>query len=143
MKYMAYHLVVTSCIGKSDRWTFSIKGPASSVEELHLNYEFRGSLQGAVDTIFGRKFYSVIAPPNAGRRLNVTLLPEKNFNAILRIFDDRGGTLVPMGNTQGAAHILSYEGVNPGRTYFICVEGNSAGQRYGIGNYQLLVELVK
>ncbi len=142
---MVYHLVITPCISKVDSWTFSINGPSSFGEELHLNYDFKGSLQGTVNNIYGRRFYSVTVPPNAGRRLIATLLPEQNFNGVLRLFDDKGGTLIPSANTpsEGAINILTYEGAIPGRTYFICVEGNSANQHQGIGSYELRVEFIK
>ncbi len=54
----------------------------------------------------------------------MTLLPEQNFNAFLRLFDDRGDTLVPSANTSndGAINVLTYQGVIPGRAYFICVK---------------------
>jgi hypothetical protein len=142
---MAYHLVITPCISRIDNWTFSINGPSSSGGELHLNDDFRGSIQDTISRIYDRRFYLVTAPLNASRRLIVTLLPEQNFNGLLRLFDDRGNTLVPSANNlnDGAIDVLTYRGVIPGRTYYICVEGYSANRHQGTGSYELRVELLK
>ncbi len=142
---MDYHLVITPCISKIDSWTFSINGPSSFGEELHLNYDLRGSVQGTINNIFGRRFYSATAPLNAGRRLIATLLPEPSFSGFLRLFDDRGDTLVLSANAPngGAIKVLTYEGVIPGRVYFICVEGKGTNQHQGIGSYELRVEFVR
>ena len=104
----------------------------------------RGSIQGTIHSIYDRKFYSVTAPLNAGRRLIVTLLPDQNFNGLLRLFDDKGDTLVPSANNRkdGATDVLTYRGVIPGQAYYICVEGYSADQHEGTGNYELRVEFV-
>ena len=142
---MAYHLVVTPCISKINNWTFSINGPPSSGEVLHLNKDFRGSTQGTINSIHGRRFYSVTASLNAGRSLIVTLLPKQNFNGLLRLFNDKGDTLVPSANNQddGAIDVLTYGEVIPGQAYYICVEGYSANRHQGTGNYELRVEFVK
>ena len=142
---MAYHLVITPCISNINSWTFSINGPSSSGDELHLNNDFRGSIQGTINSIYDRRFYLVTAPLNAGRRLIVTLLPEQNFNGFLRLFDDKGDTLVPSANNlnDGAIDVLTYGEVIPGQAYYICVEGYSANQHQGTGNYELRVEFVK
>ena len=142
---MAYHLVITPCISKIDSWTFSINGPSSFGDELHLNYDFRGSIQGTINSIYDRRFYLITAPLNAGRRLIVSLLPEQNFNGLLRLFDDRGNTLVPSANNlnDGAIDVLTYGGVIPGRAYYICVEGYSANQHQGTGSYELRAEFAK
>jgi len=142
---MAYHLVITPCISKINSWTFSINGPSSSGDELHLNYDLKGSIQGTISSIYERRFYLVTAPMNAGRRLIATLLPEQNFNGLLRLFDDRGDTLVPSANNldDGAIDVLTYGGVIPGRAYYICVEGYSANQHQGTGSYELRVEFIK
>jgi len=141
---MAYHLVTTPCISNIHGWGFSISGPSSSGEELHLDNDSRGSIQGTINSIYDRKFYSVTAPLNAGRRLIVTLLPDQNFNGLLRLFDDKGDTLVPSANNRkdGATDVLTYRGVIPGQAYYICVEGYSADQHEGTGNYELRVEFV-
>jgi hypothetical protein len=142
---MAYHLVITPCISNIKSWTFSINGPSSSGDELHLNNDFRGSIQGAINSIYDRRFYLVTAPLNAGRRLIVTLLPKQNFNGLLRLFDEKGDTLVPSANNpnDGALDVLTYGKVIPGQAYYICVEGYSANQRQGTGNYELRVEFVE
>jgi len=142
---MAYHLVITPCISNINNWTFSINGPSSSGDELHLNNDFRGSIQGTINSIYDRRFYLVTAPLNAGRRLIVTLLPKQNFNGFLRLFDDKGDTLVPSANNlnDGAIDVLTYGEVIPGQAYYICVEGYSANQRQGTGNYELRVEFVE
>jgi hypothetical protein len=142
---MAYHLVVTPCISKINNWTFSINGPPSSGEVLHLNNDFRGSTQGTINSIHDRRFYLVTASLNAGRSLIVTLLPKQNFNGLLRLFNDKGDTLVPSANNQddGAIDVLTYGEVIPGQAYYICVEGYSANQHQGTGNYELRVEFVK
>jgi hypothetical protein len=141
----AYHLVVTPCIGKINHWTFSINGPSSSGDELYLNNDFRGSIQGIINRIHDRRFYLVTAPPIAGRRLIATLLPEQNFNGLLRLFNDKGDTLVPSANNlnDGAMDVLTYREAIPGQTYSICVEGYSANQHQGTGNYELRVEFVE
>ncbi len=150
MKYpvsggMAYHLVITPCISNVNRWTFSINGPSSSGEELQLNNDFRGSIQGTINSIYDRRFYVVTAPLNAGRRLIVTLLPEQNFNGLLRLFDAKGDTLVPSVNNpnDGAIDVLTYREAILGQTYYICVEGYGAKQHQGTGNYELRVEFVR
>ena len=142
---MAYHLVVTPCISKINNWTFSINGPPSSGDMLHLNNDFRGSTQGTINSVYDRKFYLVTASLNAGKRLIVTLLPKQNFNGLLRLFNDKGDTLVPSANNQddGAIDVLTYGEVNPGQAYYICVEGYSASEHQGTGNYDLRVEFVK
>jgi hypothetical protein len=142
---MAYHLVITPCISNINSWTFSINGPSSSGDELHLNNDFRGSIQGTINSIYDRRFYLVTAPLNAGRRLIVTLLPKQNFNGLLRLFDEKGDTLVPSANNpnDGAIDILTYGKVIPGQAYYICVEGYSENQRQGTGNYELRVEFVE
>lgn len=142
---MAYHLVITPCISNINSWTFSVNGPSSSGDELHLNNDFRGSIQGSINSIYDRRFYLVTAPLNAGRRLIVTLLPKQNFNGFLRLFNDKGDTLVPSANNlnDGAIDVLTYGEVIPGQAYYICVEGYSANQRQGTGNYELRVELVE
>ncbi len=142
---MAYHLVITPCISNVNRWTFSINGPSSSGDELQLNNEFRGSIQGAINGIYDRRFYLVTAPLNAGRRLIVTLLPEQNFNGVLRLFDAKGETLVPSVNNpnDGAIDVLTYREAIPGQAYYICVEGYSAKEHQGTGNYELRVEFVR
>ena len=142
---MAYHLVVTPCISKINNWTFSINGPSSSGDELQLNNDFRGSIQGIINRIHDRRFYLVTAPPNAGRKLIATLLPEQNFNGLLRLFNDKGDTLVPSANNlnDGAIDVLTYREAIPGQTYYICVEGYSANQHQGTGNYELRVEFVE
>ena len=142
---MAYHLVITPCISNINSWTFSINGPSSSGDELHLNNDFKGSMQGTINSIYDRRFYLVTAPLNAARRLIVTLLPEQNFNGLLRLFDDKGDTLVPSANNlnDGAIDVLTYGEVIPGQAYYICVEGYSANQHQGTGNYELRVEFVK
>jgi Y_Y_Y domain/Divergent InlB B-repeat domain/Glucodextranase, domain B len=142
---MAYHLVITPCISNIKGWTFSINGPSSSGDELPLNKDFRGRIQGTINSIYDRRFYLVTAPPNAGRRLIVTLLPEQNFNGLLRLFDDRGDTLVPSANNlnDGAIDVLTYGEVIPGQAYYICAEGYSANQRQGTGNYELRVEFIE
>ena len=142
---MAYHLVITPCISNINSWTFSINGPSSSGDELHLNNDFKGSMQGTINSIYDRRFYLVTAPLNAARRLIVTLLPEQKFNGLLRLFDDKGDTLVPSANNlnDGAIDVLTYGEVIPGQAYYICVEGYSANQHQGTGNYELRVEFVK
>ena len=142
---MAYHLVITPCISNINSWTFSINGPSSSGDELHLNNDFRGSIQGTINSIHDRRFYLVTAPLNAGRRLIVTLLPKQNFNGLLRLFDDKGDTFVPSANNvnNGAIDVLTYGEVIPGQAYYICVEGYSANQHQGTGDYELRVEFVK
>jgi len=142
---MAYHLVITPCISNINSWTFSINGPSSSGDELHLNNDFKGSIQGTINSIYDRRFYLVTAPLNAARGLIVTLLPEQNFNGLLRLFDDKGDTLVPSANNlnDGATDVLTYGKVIPGQAYYICVEGYSANQHQGTGNYELRVEFVK
>ena len=141
---MAYHLVITPCIGNINSWTFSINGPSSSGDELHLDNDFRGSTQGTINSIYDRRFYLVTAPLNAGGRLIVTLLPEQNFNGLLRLFDDKGDTLVPSANdlNDGAKDVLTYGKVNPEQAYYICVEGYGANRYQGTGNYELRVDFV-
>jgi len=75
----------------------------------------------------------------------LTLLPEQKFNGLLRLFDDKGDTLVPSANNpnDGAIDVLTYGEVISGQTYYICVEGYSTNQRQGTGNYELRVEFVK
>jgi hypothetical protein len=140
----AYHLVVTPCISKINHWAFSINGPSSSGGELYLNNDFRGGIQGIINSIHDRRFYLVTAPPNAGRRLIATLLPEQNFNGLLRLFNDKGDTLVPSANNlnDGDIDVLTYRAI-PGQTYSICVEGYSADQHQGTGSYELRVEFVE
>lgn len=142
---MPYHLVVTPCISEINNWTFSINGPPSSGDVLHLNNDFRGSTQGTINSIYDRRFYLVTASLNAGRRLIVTLLPKQNFNGLLRLFNNKGDTLVPSANNQddGAIDVLTYGEVIPGQAYYICVEGYSANQHQGTGNYELRVEFVE
>jgi hypothetical protein len=142
---MAYHLVITPCLDNVNGWAFSIKGPSSSADELPLNNRFRGRVQGTIHSIYDRRFYLVTAPLNAGRRLIVTLLPEQNFNGFLRLFDDRGDTLVPSANDlkDGAKDVLTYGKAIPGQTYYICVEGYSAKRHQGTGNYELRVEFAR
>ena len=142
---MAYHLVITPCIRTINNWTFSIKGPSSSGDELHLNNDFKGSIQGTLNSIYDRRFYLVTAPLNAAKGLLVTLLPEQNFNGLLRLFDDKGDPLVPSANNlnDGGIDVLTYGQVIPGHAYYICVEGYSANQHQGTGNYELRVEFVK
>jgi hypothetical protein len=110
-----------------------------------LTHDFKGSAHGAIHSIYDRKFYLVTAPSNAARGLIVTLLPEQKFNGLLRLFDDRGDTLVPSANSlnDGAIDVLTYGKVIPGQAYYICVEGYSASQHQGTGNYELRVEFVK
>jgi hypothetical protein len=141
----AYHLVITPCVSNINSWTFSINGPSSSGDEVHLNNDFKGSMQGTINSINDRRFYLVTAPLNAARGLIVTLLPEQNFNGLLRLFDDKGDTLVPSANNlhDGAIDVLTYGEVIPGQAYYICVEGYSANQHQGTGNYELRVEFVK
>jgi hypothetical protein len=141
----AYHLVVTPCISKINSWTFSINGPSSFGDELHLNNDLKGSIQDTIDSIYDRRFYLVTAPLNAARRLIVTLLPEQKFNGLLRFFDDKGETLVPSANNQndGDITVLTYGDVIPGRAYYICVEGYSAKRHQATGSYELRVEFVK
>jgi len=142
---MAYHLVITPCISNISGWTFSINGPSSSAEELHLNNRFRGRIQGAINSIYDRRFYLVTAPLNAGRRLIVTLLPKQNFNGLLRLFDEKGDTLVSSANdlNDGAKDVLTYGKAIPEQAYYICVEGYRANRYQGTGNYELRVEFVK
>jgi hypothetical protein len=142
---VAYHLVITPCTRNINHWTYSINGPSSSGGEVHLNYDFKGSMQGTVNSIYDRRFYLVTAPLNAARGLIVTLLPEQNFNGLLRLFDDKGDILVPSANNpnDGAIDVLTYGEVIPGQAYYICVEGYSANQHQGAGNYELRVEFVK
>ena len=75
----------------------------------------------------------------------MTLLPEQNFNGFLRLFDDKGDTLVPSANdlNDGAKDILTYGKAIPGQAYYICVEGYSANQHQGTGNYELRVEFAR
>jgi len=56
---MAYHLVITPCISNINSWTFSINGPSSSGDEVHLNNDFKGSMQGTINSIYDRRFYLV------------------------------------------------------------------------------------
>jgi hypothetical protein len=140
MKYpvsgsMAYHLVITPCISNVNGWTFSINGPPSSADELHLNDRFRGRIQGTIHSIYDRRFHTVTAPLSAGRRLVVTLLSDQNFNGFLRLFDDKGKILVPSANSP-----LTYGNAIPGQAYYICVEGYSTKKHQGTGNYELRVE---
>jgi len=141
----AYHLVVTPCVSKINHWTFSINGPSSSGDELQLDNNFKGSIQGIIHTMHSRRFYSVTAPPNAGRRLIVTLLPEQNFSGLLRLFNDKGDTLVFSANNLNDEAIdgLTYREATPGQTYYICVEGYSADRHQGTGSYELRVEFVE
>ena len=142
---MAYHLLVTPCINDIKNWTFSINGPPSSGDMLHLNNNFRATTQGAINTIHDRGFYSVTPSLNAGRRLIATLLPNQNFNGLLRLFNDKGETLVASANNQedGAVDVLTHVEVIPGQVYYICVEGYSANRHQGTGNYELRVEFVE
>jgi hypothetical protein len=142
---MAYHLVITPCLSNVQSWAFSIKGPSSSADELRLDNDFRGSVQGVITSGYERRFYFVTAPPDVGRRLIVTLLPEQNFNGFLRLFDDKGGTLVPSANypNHGAIDVLTYGNAIPGQTYSICVEGYGANRHQGTGSYELRVEFVQ
>jgi hypothetical protein len=141
---MAYHLVITPCISNINSWSFSIDGPSFSVNELHLNNDSKVSMKGTINSVYDRRFYSVMAPLNAAGELIVTLVPEQNFNGFLRLFDDKGGTLVPWANNpnDGALDIITYGNVIPGQRYYICVEGYNANQHQGMGNYDLRVEFV-
>jgi hypothetical protein len=141
----AYHLVITPCISNVQRWSFSMNGPASSGEIIHLNDDLRGSIEGTISSLYDRRFYSVTAPPNAGRRLVLTLLPRQNFNGLLRLFDDKGDTLVPSANNpnDGAMDVLTFGGATPGQVYHVCLEGYTEGQHQGTGEYELRVEFVK
>jgi len=142
---MAYHLVITPCISNINRLTFSINGPSSSVDELYLNNDLKGSIQDTINSIYERRFYLVRAPLNTAKRLVVTLFPEQKFNGLLRLFDDGGDSLVSSANNpnDGAIDVLTYGKVIPGQTYYICVEGYSANHQQGTGNYELRVEFVK
>jgi hypothetical protein len=142
---MAYHLVITPCISNISSWTVSITGPSSSGDELYLNDDFRGSIHGTINSVYDRRFYFVTAPLNAGRKLIVTLLPKQDFNGLLRLFDDKGEILVPSANNlkDGAIDVLTYGELIPGQAYSICVEGYSAKQHQGTGNFELRVEFVK
>ncbi|HXX62156.1 MAG TPA: triple tyrosine motif-containing protein, partial [Bacteroidota bacterium] len=142
---MAYHLVVTPCVSSMNNWAFSINGPSSFGDEFHLGNDFKGSIQGSINSIYDRRFYLVTAPPNVAKGLIVTLLPEQKFNGLLRLFDDKGETLVPSANNpnDGAIDVLTYGRVIPGQTYYICVEGYSANQHQGTGSYELRVEFLR